>query len=79
MNFTFSSCDKKLPEPSLSCGTSVTGETPAGACTKRFTARPAESEQPGTEINSLQTSWTAPFFSKSLKIHGKGSEEMKSL
>ncbi|MCQ6268234.1 hypothetical protein M1K46_21740 [Fictibacillus sp. WQ 8-8] len=38
----------------------MTGETPAGASAKRLTARPAESEHPGTEINSLQTSWTAP-------------------
>ncbi len=46
-----------------SSGTSVTGETPAGACAKRLTARPAESEQPGAEINSYQTSWTAPLTS----------------
>ncbi|MED2973698.1 hypothetical protein P4361_15820, partial [Fictibacillus sp. B-59209] len=46
------------------------GETPAGACTKRLTARPAESEQPGTEINSLQTTWTAPSdFQKAVQSH----------
>jgi hypothetical protein len=33
----------------------VTGETPNGALrARRLTARPAESEQPGTEINYFQ-------------------------
>jgi hypothetical protein len=31
MKIAFSSCDVTLSKPSLSCGTSVTGETPNGA------------------------------------------------
>jgi hypothetical protein len=35
-----------------SCGSSWTGETPQELATRRLTASPAESEAPGTEINS---------------------------
>jgi hypothetical protein len=31
MKIAFSSCDVTLSKPTLSCGTSVTGETPNGA------------------------------------------------
>jgi hypothetical protein len=34
------------------CGISWTGETPQELATRRLTASPAESEAPGTEINS---------------------------
>jgi hypothetical protein len=35
-----------------SCGISWTGETPQELATRRLSASPAESEAPGTEINS---------------------------
>jgi len=37
----------------MSCGISWTGETPQELAPRRLTASPAESEAPGTEINSL--------------------------
>ncbi|RXZ00536.1 hypothetical protein DMO16_13115 [Fictibacillus sp. S7] len=59
-----------------SCGTSVTGETPAGACAKRLTARPAESERPETEINGFQTCWIAPFLCRDIFNHLFDSTQM---
>jgi hypothetical protein len=38
-----------------SCGSSGTGETPQALAPRRLTARPAESEAPGTEINPSLT------------------------
>jgi hypothetical protein len=52
MKNTFSSCDVTLSKPSLSCGTSGTGETPKAQRGRGLTGRPEESETPGTEINN---------------------------
>jgi hypothetical protein len=49
----FPSCVGEIEEAySKSCGNSGTGETQQALWLGRLTARPAESEAPGTEINN---------------------------
>jgi hypothetical protein len=51
MKIVFSSCDVKLPKPSLSCGSSGTGETPKDADGEEAHRTPRGKRASGTEIN----------------------------
>ncbi|KMM36658.1 hypothetical protein AB986_11905 [Alkalihalobacillus macyae] len=60
-----------------SCGISGTGETPQArpSAPRRLTARPAESEHPGAEINQLITTISPkkPYQNPSLEMRHKKS------
>jgi hypothetical protein len=56
----FSSCDVTLSKPSLSCGTSGTGETPKGAKRQEANRTPRGKGAPEAEINPFKSSPKTP-------------------
>jgi hypothetical protein len=65
MKITFSSCDVPLLKRSLSCGTSVTGETPNGA-ERQEAHRTPRGKRATWNANQLLSNTTTKFLRKQL-------------